>query len=248
MAVAAGVLAGGTPVRAGDTDDRIESSFKNSYVYRTYLKEDSVATSAKEGIVTLTGTVAEESHKALAQATVASLPGVVRVDNQLATVAEVAADSADTWIGRKVRLTLLFHRNVSSGKTTVAVKDGTVTLTGEASSMAQKELTSEYANDIEGVKLVKNEMTVAATPETVERTAGEKMDDASITAQVRTALSTHRSTGALKAGVETRNGVVSLTGVAKNAAEKSLVTKLIADIQGVTSVVNEMTVEEPLTK
>jgi osmotically-inducible protein OsmY len=42
--------------------------------------------------------------------------------------------------------------------------------------------------------------------------------------------------------------VVTLTGMAKNAAEKSLVTKLVTDIQGVTSVKNEMTVEEAMTK
>ena len=247
-AAAAAMFVTSAPLRASETDDRIESSFKKTYVYKTYLKDDAIKTEAKDGVVTLTGTVAEESHKALAQETVASLPGVTRVDNQLATKAEVAAENADTWIGRKVKLALLFHRNVNAGKTTVEVKDGIVTLKGEASSTAQKELTTEYAKDIEGVKEVKNEMTVAATPETAERTAGEKMDDASITAQVKTALLTHRSTSSMKTKVETRDGEVTLTGIAKNAAEKSLVTKLVTDIQGVTSVKNEMTVEEAKTK
>ena len=249
FAVAAAVMfVTSAPLRASETDDSIEPSFKKTYVYKTYLKDDAIKTEAKDGVVTLTGTVAEESHKALAQETVASLPGVTRVDNQLATKAEVAAENADTWIGRKVKLALLFHRNVSASKTTVEVKDGIVTLKGEASSTAQKELTTEYAKDIEGVKEVKNEMTVAATPEMAERTAGEKIDDASVTAQVKTALLTHRSTSSIKTKVETRDGEVTLTGIAKNAAEKSLVTKLVTDIQGVTSVKNEMTVEEAKTK
>src|SRR5450759_5987462 len=248
LAAAAALFVTTAPLRASETDDRIEASFKKSYVYTTYLKDDAVKTEAKDGVVTLTGTVAEEAHKALAQDTVANLPGVTRVDNQLATKAEAAAANADTWIGRKVSLTLLFHRNVNAGKTAVDVKDGIVTLKGEASSTAQKELTAEYAKDIEGVKEVKNEMTVAATPEKVERTAGEKIDDASITAQVKTALLTHRSTSSIKTKVETRNGEVTLTGIAKNASEKSLVTKLVTDIQGVTSVKNEMTVEEAKTE
>ena len=247
-AVAVAMFITSMPVRASETDDKIESSFKKTYVYQTYLKDDSVKAEAKEGVVTLTGTVAEESHKALAQDTAASLPGVLRVDNQLATKAEVAAENADKWIGRKVKLALMFHRNVNAGKTAVEVKDGLVTLKGEASSTAQKELTTEYAKDIEGVKVVMNEMTVAATPEPAERTAGEKMDDASVTAQVKTALLTHRSTSSIKTKVETRNGEVTLTGIAKNAAEKSLVTKLVSDIQGVISVKNQMTVEEPKTK
>lgn len=66
-------------------------------------------------------------------------------------------------------------------------------------------------------------------------------DDASITAQVKAALTTHRSTSAVKTKVETHNGEVTLTGIAKNAAEKALVTKLVTDIQGVTRVNNEMT-------
>ena len=123
-----------------------------------------------------------------------------------------------------------------------------MTLKGEASSAAQKELTTEYAKDIEGVKELKNEMTIASTPELTERTAGEKMDDASITAQVKTALITHRSTSSMKTKVVTRLGEVTLTGIANNAAEKSLVTKLVADIQGVSSVKNEMTVEEASVK
>jgi hyperosmotically inducible periplasmic protein len=231
-----------TPAWASDSDDAIEASFKKTYVNQTYLKDDSITANSKDGVVTLTGTVSEESHKALAQNTVEGITGVVSVDNKLATKAEVAAENKDTWIGRKVKLTLLFHRHVDAGKTIVDVKDGVVTLKGEASSTAQKELTTEYASDIEGVTTVKNEMTVSATPVLAERTEGKKIDDASITAQVKTALVNHRSTSSLKTKVTTRDGKVTLTGIAKNDAEKTLVSKLVNDIQGVTTVDNQMTV------
>ena len=62
------------------------------------------------------------------------------------------------------------------------------------------------------------------------------------------ALLTHRSTSALKTKVETREGEVTLSGMAKNAAEKSLVTKLVTDIHGVTGVNNQMTIGEAGTK
>ena len=243
VATAAALCLTSMSLYASEADDKIESSFKKSYVYETYLKDDAVKAEAKNGVVTLTGTVNEASHKALAQDTMESLPGVTRVDNRLETKAEVAAEKADTWITRKINLSLLFHRNVNAGKTTADVKDGVVTLKGEASSLAQKELTTEYANDIEGVKEVKNEMTVATAAVPVELTPGKKIDDASISAQVKTALWNHRSTSSVKTKIETRDGVVTLTGIAKNAAEKSLVTKLVNDIQGVTSVKNQMTVE-----
>ena len=41
------------------------------------------------------------------------------------------------------------------------------------------------------------------------------------------------------------DGVVTLSGTASNAAEKGLVTKLVNDINGVTSVINNMTIAAP---
>ena len=62
---------------------RIESSAKKSYVFKNYLKDDDIKIQSKDGAVTLTGTVSEESHKSLARETVAGLPGVKSVDNRL---------------------------------------------------------------------------------------------------------------------------------------------------------------------
>jgi osmotically-inducible protein OsmY len=246
LVVTGALLVTSAPLRASESDSRIESSAAKSYVFKTYLKNDSIKTVSKDGAVTLTGTVAEASHKSLAENTVESLPGVTSVDNQLKIKGESPAEHSDTWIGMKVKASLLYHRNVSASGTDVYVKDGVVSLRGEASSLAQKELTTEYAKDIDNVKEVKNEMTIAKTPAKPGETMGEKIDDASITAQVKSVLLTHRSTSALKTKVSTTDGVVTLSGIAKNAAEKSLVTKLVTDINGVTSVVNNMTIAAPV--
>ncbi len=238
----------GTTAYATEADDLIVSNIEKTYVFRTFLSDESISTEAKDGVVTLTGTVAVDSQRVLANETAGSMPGVTSVDNKLVTVAEVAADKADYWIRKKVKLNLYFHRHVNAGKTAVAVQDGIVTLRGEAASAAQKDLTTEYAMDINGVTDVKNLMTVAAAPQVEERTLGEKIDDASVAAQVKAALLAHRSTSTFTTKVEVREGVVTLTGIAKNDAEKTLVTKLVTGIQGVTTVNNEMTVQEPVTK
>jgi len=44
FAIAAAVLLTNSSVRASDTDDRIKASAKESYVYRTYLKDDAINT------------------------------------------------------------------------------------------------------------------------------------------------------------------------------------------------------------
>ena len=274
------LLATSVPVYASNTDERIQSSAKESYVFKTYLKDDVIKIESKNGVVTLTGTVSEEPHKALAQETVASLPGVKSVDNRLELKGEPAASSADALVSARVKLELSSHRNLSATKTEVQVKDGIVTLRGEATSPAQIDLTTEYVRDVEGVKDVKNDMTVAEAHKTpAEKTMGEKagevakktgdtassvgtkigdtassagdwIDDASITALVKATLLYHRSTSALNTKVETSDGVVTLSGTARNAAEKDLAGKFVKDVHGVKSVVNNMAVEgaEPKTK
>ena len=231
------------PLRASAGDDSIETSFRKTYAYKTYLKDDAIQVEATGGIVTLTGTVADESHKTLAQATVANLSGVTRVDNQLAVGNEAAVATADVLIARKVELALRFHRNVTAGKITVEVKDGVVTLHGEASGDAQRQLIVEFVRDIVGVKDVRNEMSVATILEPAVQTTNETLDDASITAQIVTVLMTHQSTRSVITRVVTRNGEVTLTGITKNQAQNALIAKLVSYIRGVTSIKNQMTVE-----
>jgi osmotically-inducible protein OsmY len=225
---------------SSDIDSKIEGAAKASYNYRTIL-QDKVTVKANDGIVTLTGVVADNDLKSVAEDTVSDLPGVVRVDNQI-TLDPALKEHSDAWIALKLHTQLLVRSNVSNANTTIDVKDGVVTLTGTAKSQAQKELTGEYAKDIDWVKSVKNDIVVREQP-VVAETAGEKIDDASITSQVKYALFTHRSTSALKTKITTTDGVVMITGVAANDAEKALVGKLAESIRGVKSVDNNMTVK-----
>jgi len=225
---------------SSETDRQIEVAARASYNYNAVL-ENHVFVQANDGVVTLTGTVGDKDLKALAEDTVRNLPGVTQVDNRI-VLDPALAEHSDGWIAIKLRTQLLMRYNVSAANTTVSVKDGVVTLTGTADNLAQKELIGEYAEEIDWVKSVKNDIVVNAAPATVQ-TLGEKIDDTSITAQVKYALLTHRSTSALKTKVTTTDGVVAVTGVAGSETEKSLVTKLAESIRGVKSVTNDMTVK-----
>lgn len=243
MMSAVALLFCSTTVHASNMDDRIESSARQSYVFKTYLQGDDIKIQSKNGAVALTGIVNENFHKSLAQETVAGLPGVKSVDNRLEVKGAPPTANSDAWLRDKVKVALLFHRSVSAVTTEVDVKDGMATLRGSADSQAQKELTTEYTKDVEGVKNVINEMTVSKTPGKARRTIGEKIDDASITAQVNMTLLNHRSTSVLNTKVKTKRGVVTVGGKARNSAEMDLVTKLVNDINGVKDVKNRMTIE-----
>ena len=224
---------------SSETDRKIEEAAKASYNYRTVL-EDHVKVKARNGVVTLSGTVQDKDDRNLAADTVENLPGVVSIDNQI-KVEPAYPERSDAWMALKIRSRLLVKGNVSASSTKVTVNDGNVVLTGTADNLAQKELTTAYAKDIDGVKSVQNEIVVTDKPQ--KATIGEKIDDASITSQVKYALLSHKSTSALKTKVTTNDGVIVITGEAKSDAEKSLVTKLAKDVRGVSSVNNQMTVK-----
>ncbi len=225
---------------SSETDRKIEDAAKASYNYRTVL-EDHVKVKANDGIVTLTGTVEDKDDKALAVDTVENLPGVVGVKNEI-KIKSSYPEHSDAWIAFKIRSRLLAKANVSAATTVVAVQDGVVTLTGTADNAAQKELTAAYAKDIDWVKSVKNEIIVKDAPAS-GTTVGEKIDDASITSQLKFTLLSHKATSAIKTKVTTVDGVVSITGEAGSDAEKALVTKLAQDVRGVKSVDNNMIVK-----
>jgi hyperosmotically inducible protein len=237
MVVAAALLAISMPVYASKMDSRIEISAKQTYLYNLFLTDDDIKIKSKDGVVTLTGIVANNFNKTIAEETVAGLPGVQSVDNRLEVKGAPPTANSDAWLREKVNGVLMFHRSVNAGTTEVDVKDGIVTLRGIAASQAQKDVTTEYARDVEGVKDVNNEMTIK------KRTIGEKIDDASITAQVKITLLYHRSTSALNTKVETKRGVVTLYGKAGSVEAINLATKLAIDVNGVKAVKNRMTIE-----
>jgi osmotically-inducible protein OsmY len=225
-------------------DKQIEMTAKASYNFHTVLN-DKVKAEAKDGTVTLTGTVQDENQKALAENTVNELPNVQHVDDQI-SVESPGADHSDGWLSFKIHSMLLTKPHVSSTNTHVAINDGAVTLTGTADSAAQKELTETYVKDIDGVKSVTDDIHVNDRTYTDEKgrpATTSNVDDASITAQVKWALTTHKSTSALKTKVRTDNGIVNISGDADSDAEKALVTRLAEDVRGVKSVNNDMDVK-----
>ena len=240
-AIVAVILSMSISAYASDMDDQIESSFKKSFVYKTYLKDEHIKIASKDGVVTLSGEVFDDAHKPMAGNTAEAITGVKSVDNKIVIREDRLPENSDTWIRMKVQTALVFHSNVSASKTEVSVKNGVVTLKGEAGSSAKKELTTQYAKEVEGVKSVINNMKLAK-PESM----GEKMDDASITAQVKMTLLLHASTSAIRTNVTTKDGVVMVSGKAQNAAEVDLVTKLVEDVDGVIGVVNTMSIDASL--
>jgi hyperosmotically inducible protein len=73
--------------------------------------------------------------------------------------------------------------------------------------------------------------------------ASAKVDDATITTQVKTGLAADKDLAAIQIDVDTKNGVVTLTGPAPSADARERATDIAKDVKGVSSVNNKLTVK-----
>jgi hyperosmotically inducible periplasmic protein len=71
---------------------------------------------------------------------------------------------------------------------------------------------------------------------------GEKIDDVAITAKVSGSLAKDPDLSAIKINVDTKDGVVTLNGPAPSAAAKDKATAIAKQVQGVSSVNNQLMV------
>lgn len=81
-----------------------------------------------------------------------------------------------------------------------------------------------------------------------DRTAGEVIDDAAITASVKAKLLEDERTKGFDINVDTKNGVVTLKGGADSLMSKTSATDIATTTDGVVSVNNELMVAAPGTE
>jgi len=72
---------------------------------------------------------------------------------------------------------------------------------------------------------------------------GDKVDDAVVTASVKTEIAKDSELSALKINVDTSGGNVALRGTAPSMAAKEHATTLAGAVKGVTSVDNQLSIE-----
>ena len=155
--------------------------------------------------------------------------------------------SSDVVISTKVKAKLAGDEAVQAYKIDVDTKDGQVTLTGNIDSHQAHERAIQLAKETKGVKnvvdmiSVKTASTEGDAPD-VDRTLGERIDDATITARVKTKLLDDPQVRGLKLDVDTREGVVFLTGKVRSEGEKEAAIQLTKGIKGVRDVQANITI------
>lgn len=76
------------------------------------------------------------------------------------------------------------------------------------------------------------------------KSAGQNVDDATITASVKSTLVADKAANLTRVDVDTNRGVVSLNGVVESAEQKSRAEQLARRVDGVRKVVNNLQVQK----
>ena len=126
-----------------------------------------------------------------------------------------------------------------SGEINVDVNRGIGKLSGFVDTSKEQAQAVQVARSVKGVKEVKNDIAV----QTKNESTGDAIDDSILTAKVKTALITSPETKAHQINVETKQGVVQMSGFVDSAAAKAAATTVARSVTGVKDVKNELSVK-----
>ena len=149
--------------------------------------------------------------------------------------------TTDAGITGLVKTKLAADTKVSAFEINVDTSNGVVTLTGNVDSQEAKDEALKLAKETSGVHDVVDMIAVRTSSQSAEApdpnlTLGEHIDDAGITMRVKSRLLEDPVVKGLKIDVDTRNGVVFLTGTVTNDAEKKQAIELAKTTEGVKDV------------
>ena len=198
---------------------------------------------------------ADMSNKSAVPANVNETPGATIKDNGRADPAHRSVHPVDdSLITTKVKAKFVKDKETRADQVEVETVDGKVNLTGTARSKAKAARHVTLARQVKGVKSVKNNIQIAAAN---TASAGDKdadrsrnarsgsnqpVKDTSITTKVKAKFVEDKTVSATNIHVKTVNGVVRLTGSAKNRDEATKAAAIAREVEGVKSVTNNIKV------
>jgi len=142
--------------------------------------------------------------------------------------------------------TYVLNPHLRANDLKVSVDNGKATLTGTVEEDVNKDLAKAIALGVNGITEVDNQIVVKADyvppKPTSARGYGEMIDDATISAAVKSKLLWSKHTDGLTAKVETQSGKVTLSGTADSSAAKDFAGRLAMNTRGVVSVDNQLVV------
>ena len=166
----------------------------------------------------------------------------------------LGCSQTDSGVTTSVKTQLMADELVKARNINVDTRDHVVTLTDTVQNAAEEAKALQIARSTKGVNDVVDNIVIApssepgAAPTTgsagdtpIGTAAVEAVTDAAITTKVKTKLLADPDVSALRIDVDTRDGVVTLTGTVSSAAEKTRALDLAGKVENVKRVEDKLT-------
>lgn len=144
----------------------------------------------------------------------------------------------DSTVNASVKAALFDNKNTHSMQINVETYKGIVQLSGFVATQAEKDEAGKVANGVSGVKEVRNSIGVHE-----DTSMGTKLDDTMLTSKVKAALIDADKVKSGQINVESKGGIVQLSGFVTGQGMKDRAGKVAAGVSGVKRVDNVLIVK-----
>ena len=201
------------------------------------------------GAILVTGCSRDEARDNTQEAAAEVKQGAAKVGDQL----------SDSWLTTKIQAQYFADEDVKARHINVSTRNAVVTLSGFVGSEAQRQEALEIARNTDGVVRVEDRLQMAAsapagsaaesgaaattgTVTEAARNAADTVDDAQLTAKVQAKYFVDDLVKGRRIDVDTRDGVVTLSGEVATEEERAQALRLARETDGVTRVEDHLQV------
>ena len=214
------------------TNEGLQKDVQDAIKWEPLLNAAEIGVIAKDGVITLTGTVDSYAKKSEAEKAAKSVTGVKAVVEEIEIRFGTYGKKTDTEIAEDILNAFAAKWEIPDETLKVKVEDGWVTLEGELKWNFQKDAAKKSVNNLVGVKGVINNITIKPEcPDEVERKGIEQ------------ALERNWSIDDQDIQVNVSGGKVTLNGFVHSFYERDEADRIAWNAPGVCNVDNELVIE-----
>ena len=214
------------------TNEVLQKDVQDAIKWEPLLNAAEIGVIAKDGVITLTGSVDTYAKKSQAEDAAKKVAGVKAVVEKIEIKSDNSGKKSDGEIAAEVLEALKWSWEVPKDKVQVKVENGWVTLNGELNWNFQKEAVKKAATNLIDVKWVTNNITIKS-----DRVANVEKED------IEEAFNRNWSLEDKHILISVSENKVKLNGTVHSWYQKDEASRIAWNAPGVESVDNELTVD-----